>query len=220
MAKEINGRELPLGRQVSGFGELKDDGSTLCGNWLYSGSFTEAGNMMARRGQEDPTGLGLYPNWAWNWPANRRILYNRASADGEGKPWDPTRALRWDGKNWVGDVPDTRPTRRPTASAHSSCCPKASPSSLRPTLPRVRSRNTTNPSNRQSRMRLHPKVSGNPLAKIFHSDLDPLGTSKDFPYVGTHLSPDRALPLLDQTRQVELGIAATFLCRDAGSAGS
>src|SRR5207247_10660126 len=87
VAKEINGREIASGRQLSGFGELKDDGSTLCGNWLYSGSFTEAGNMMARRGQEDPTGLGFYPTWPWHCPANRRALYDRASADADVRPW-------------------------------------------------------------------------------------------------------------------------------------
>jgi formate dehydrogenase major subunit len=113
VSREINGRDA-AGRQLPGFGALLDDGSTLCGNWLYSGSFTEAGNMMARRSQEDPTGLGLYPNWAWNWPANRRILYNRASADADGKPWDVSRApLRWTGTQWVGDVPDTRADAAP-----------------------------------------------------------------------------------------------------------
>lgn len=64
---------------------------------------------MARRGKEDPTGLGLYPNWAWCWPVNRRILYNRASVDPQGNPWDPKRAvIKWDAANkkWVGDVPD------------------------------------------------------------------------------------------------------------------
>ena len=60
--------------------------------------------MMARRGQEDPTGLGFFPNWAWNWPANRRVLYNRASTDAVGKPWDASRSgIRWDGKSWLGE---------------------------------------------------------------------------------------------------------------------
>ena len=60
LAREINGQEVDSGRQLPGYGALKDDGSTRCGNWLYAGSYTEAGNQMARRGQEDPTGLGLY----------------------------------------------------------------------------------------------------------------------------------------------------------------
>jgi formate dehydrogenase major subunit len=65
--------------------------------------------MMARRGKDDPTGLGLYPGWAWTWPVNRRIIYNRASVDPQGQPWDPNRPLlQWDAekKAWVGDVPD------------------------------------------------------------------------------------------------------------------
>jgi formate dehydrogenase major subunit len=107
VAQEINGRDLTSDRQVSGFGELRDDGATRCGNWLYAGSYTEAGNMMARHGQSDPTGLGIYPQWSWSWPANRRILYNRAALDANGKPWDPTRApVSWDGQRWTGDVPD------------------------------------------------------------------------------------------------------------------
>lgn len=51
--------------------------------------------------------IGLYPNWSWCWPVNRRILYNRASVDLNGKPFNPAKAvIAWDGKNWVGDVPD------------------------------------------------------------------------------------------------------------------
>ncbi len=122
IAKEMNGyftkdvNEHPVdkksykkGQQVPTFVFLLDDGSTACGNWVYSGSFTDAGNMMARRGKEDPTGLGLFPNWAWSWPVNRRIVYNRASVDPQGNPWDPSRAvIKWDAvnKKWVGDVPD------------------------------------------------------------------------------------------------------------------
>ena len=99
-------RRFRSGRQVPGFGALKDDGSTLCGNWLYSGSVTEDGNQIARQGQEDPTGLGLFAKWAWSWPANRRVLYNRASADASGKPWDESRAaIRWKDGRWTGDVP-------------------------------------------------------------------------------------------------------------------
>ena len=65
--------------------------------------------MAARRKKTDPTGLGLYPEWAWAWPVNRRIIYNRASVDLEGNPRDPKRPLlKWDvaGKKWTGDVPD------------------------------------------------------------------------------------------------------------------
>jgi formate dehydrogenase major subunit len=122
VAKELNGRAIAditdpktnttikAGQQVPGFAWLKDDGTTLCGNWIYSGSWTEAGAMIQRRGTEDPSGLGIYPNWAWSWPANRRVLYNRASCDVDGKPWDPSRRqIWWDEakQSWVGnDVPD------------------------------------------------------------------------------------------------------------------
>jgi formate dehydrogenase major subunit len=120
LAKEINGRALAditdptgvaikAGQQLPGFAALKDDGTTLCGNWLYSGSWTEAGAMIKRRA-EDPSGQGIYPNWAWSWPANRRVLYNRASCDPAGKPWDAERRQVWWNEaagKWVGnDVPD------------------------------------------------------------------------------------------------------------------
>jgi formate dehydrogenase major subunit len=136
VAKEINGYYLEdiydkkvdppkligkKGQLVTNFVTLQADGTTSCGNWLYSGSYTQKDdkviNMMARRGKEDPTGIGLYPNWAWAWPVNRRIIYNRASVDQNGNPWDPKRAvIKWNptkenpatGKPgvWEGDIPD------------------------------------------------------------------------------------------------------------------
>ena len=129
VAKELNGRaladlkdnttgqEIKAGQQLPGFAWLRDDGSTLCGNWLYSGSWTEAGSQIQRRGTDDPSGLGIYPNWAWSWPANRRVLYNRASCDASGQPWDPERKqVWWDEmqKKWVGnDVPDFKVDSNP-----------------------------------------------------------------------------------------------------------
>jgi formate dehydrogenase major subunit len=115
--KDATGQSISAGQQVPGFGWLKDDGTTLCGNWLYSGSWTEAGNQMARRGTDDPSGLGVYPEWAWSWPANRRVQYNRASCDLSGKPWDPDRPQIWWNEaagRWVGnDVPDFDASSRP-----------------------------------------------------------------------------------------------------------
>lgn len=184
VAKEINGREIASARQVSSFGELKDDGSTLCGNWLYSGCFTEAGNMMARRGQEDPTGLGFFPGWSWNWPANRRVLYNRASADREGKPWDPTRSgIRWDGKKWVGDVPDTKADAPPDNFGAFIMLREGVAKLFAPDFAEGPFPEHYEPAESPVENALHPRVSSNPLAKIFQSDLDPLGTSKEYPYV-------------------------------------
>ncbi len=129
VAKEINGKALAditdpklnqtikAGQQLPSFAWLKDDGTTSCGNWIYSGSWTEAGPQLARRGTEDPSDLGIYPNWAWSWPVNRRVLYNRASCDPEGKPWDPDRSQIWwneAAQKWVGnDVPDFKPDSNP-----------------------------------------------------------------------------------------------------------
>ncbi|GAV24938.1 formate dehydrogenase-N subunit alpha [Carboxydothermus islandicus] len=117
VAREINGIDLTTGKQVENFLKLADDGSTLCGNWIYSGFYPEAGNLAQRREQDDPSGLGLYPKWTYAWPLNRRILYNRASADPTGKPWHPDKAVIWwdeNQKKWVGhDVPDFKPTIGP-----------------------------------------------------------------------------------------------------------
>ena len=117
LAKEINGSDLSTGSLLSSFGQLKDDGTTASGNWLYSGSYTEEGNQMARRGTADPTDLGMHHDWAWSWPLNRRVLYNRASADAKGKPWDEQRSgIAWNGQRWMGDVPDYGPTTPPDAA--------------------------------------------------------------------------------------------------------
>ncbi len=185
VAREINGRDA-LGKQIAGFGALADDGSTACGNWIYAGSFTEAGNMMARRGQDDPTGLGLYPDYAWNWPANRRILYNRASADAAGKPWDAARApLRWNGSAWTGDVPDTRADAAPDAFGAFIMLPEGVAKLFAADFVEGPFPEHYEPVESPIENALHPKVSSNPLAKVFHTDLDPLGSPKDFPYIGT-----------------------------------
>jgi formate dehydrogenase-N alpha subunit len=108
VAKEINGYDLTTGKLMSSFANLKADGTTTSGCWIYTASYTEDGNMATRR---DPTpdtyNVGLYPKWAWCWPVNRRIIYNRASVDLNGEPWDKERPAIWwkDGK-WTGDVPD------------------------------------------------------------------------------------------------------------------
>jgi formate dehydrogenase-N alpha subunit len=112
------------GDMVANFTKLRDDGSTACGNWIYSGYWVPAddgdGNMVTackRRGQKDPGGLGMNPYWAFSWPVNRRIIYNRCSADSKGKPWSEDKALIWwdeeQGK-WTGwDVPDFAATKAP-----------------------------------------------------------------------------------------------------------
>jgi len=114
---EKTGQVIKAGQQLPGFAWLKDDGSTMCGNWIYSGMWTEAGSQVQRRGTDDPSGLGIYPNWAWSWPANRRVLYNRASCDPGGKPWDPERKQIWWNEaqqSWTGnDVPDFKPDSNP-----------------------------------------------------------------------------------------------------------
>jgi formate dehydrogenase-N alpha subunit len=112
------------GEMVANFTKLTDDGSTACGNWIYSGYWVPAddgdGNMVTaskRRGQKDPGDLGMFPYWGFSWPVNRRIIYNRCSADSKGNPWSEDKALIWwdaaEGA-WTGyDVPDFSKTKGP-----------------------------------------------------------------------------------------------------------
>jgi formate dehydrogenase major subunit len=105
---EMHGFTWPDKKPVKNFTKLADDGSTACGNWIYSGIFDGYKNLSKRYDRSDPSGLGVYPNWAWCWPVNRRVLYNRCSSDPKGRPWSKEKAyIWWDGKKWItNDVPD------------------------------------------------------------------------------------------------------------------
>ncbi len=179
---------LEQGKQVAGFGVLRDDGTTACGCWIYSGCFTEQGNMMARRDNRDPDDTGAHSNWAFSWPANRRILYNRASADLDGKPWDPSRKLiEWDGTKWAGyDVPDIAPTAKPQDVGPFIMNPEG--------VSRLFARGMM----RDGPFPVHyepfeapianviaPKIRGNPVARVFRNDMEQFGDADEFPYAAT-----------------------------------
>ncbi len=114
---EINGFRVEDGAPVSGFRDLAADGSTACGCWIYSGSYAAGENHPARRKPADEQSW-VAPEWGWAWPANRRILYNRASADPDGRPWsERKRYVWWDetAGSWTGhDVPDFPVDRPPS----------------------------------------------------------------------------------------------------------
>ena len=113
---EVNGWRLPDRTPLDTPNDLRADGSTACGCWIYCGVYAGGANQADRRrpGREQSW---VAPGWGWAWPANRRILYNRASADPDGRPWSARKAYVWwdgDAGRWTGhDVPDFPPDKPP-----------------------------------------------------------------------------------------------------------
>jgi formate dehydrogenase major subunit len=195
VAKELNGRAvtdftdtatqqaIKAGQQLAGYAFLRDDGSTSSGNWIWCGSWTEAGSLAQRRGTDDPSGLGIYPNWGWSWPMNRRVLYNRASCDLNGKPWDADRRQVWwneDQKRWVGnDVPDFKVDSAPKD--------RMGPFIMNPEgvgrlfVPLAGMADGPFPEHYEPfespiANPLHPRQQNNPVAKRYTTDMDKYGT--------------------------------------------
>jgi formate dehydrogenase major subunit len=203
LAREFNGKalaDLPdpkdktktlakAGEQLATFAHLQDDGTTSCGCWIFCGSWPQTGNAMARRDASDPSGLGITPQWGWSWPANRRVLYNRASCDPSGKPWDAKRKLVWwAGDKWAGnDVPDFKADSppedgmspfimNPEGVARLFALDKMAEGPFPEHYEPVESP-AMNP--------FHPKVGPNPAARIFKGDREWMGKAEEFPYAAT-----------------------------------
>jgi len=198
--KEINGKALAdikdpkdptktirtAGQQLENFGQLQDDGSTMCGNWLHLGVYTEAGNLAQRRSNADPTGLGMFHNWAFAWPANRRVMYNRASADAQGKPWDLERpGIWWNGEKWIGDVPDMKPDAPPGTYGAFVMLPEGVGRLFAATLNDGPFPEHYEAVEAPADNLLHPKVGSNPVAKKIVSDKDVLADREKYPVVCT-----------------------------------
>ncbi len=208
VAREVNGKALAdvpdpkdktktlvkEGEQLATFAHLQADGSTSAGCWIYTGSWTQNGNQMARRDATDPTGLGTSPGWAWSWPANRRILYNRASADPAGKAWDAKRKyMFWNGKKWAGpDVPDIKPDAAPADGmspfimnaegvgklfALGGMAEGPFPEHYEP-FETPLAANPLSPKGGK-------KTLSNPAARLYKGDKEKLGEAKEFPFVAT-----------------------------------
>jgi formate dehydrogenase major subunit len=248
LAKEYSGKALSdvvdpkdatkvlrkAGEQLAGFGELRDDGSTASGCWIFCGSWGPTGNLMARRDNSDPTGIGQTLNWAWSWPANRRVLYNRASCDTSGKPLNPQRTLvKWNGKQWIGaDTPDFKLDEDPATGmgpfimnaegvarffGRSYLAEGPFPEHYEP----FESPLGYNPLSRNE-----PRATSNPAARIFKADREALGTAAQFPHVATtyrltehfhYWTKHVRLNAITQPEQfVEIG---TALAKDLGIAG-
>ena len=190
--KDATGQVVKAGQQLPGFAWLKDDGTTSCGNWIYSGSWTEAGPQLARRGTEDPSGLGIYPNWAWSWPANRRVMYNRASCDPSGKPWDPERPqVAWNEatQRWAGnDVPDFKVDSHPKDHMGPFIMnPEGIGRLFAPIGVLVDGPFPEHyePIESPTKNLFHPDQSNNPLVKKFKTPYDKFGTAEDYSIVCT-----------------------------------
>jgi len=181
------------GEQLAGFAELRDDGSTQSGCWIFCGAWGPTGNLMARRDNSDPTGIGQTLNWAWAWPANRRVLYNRASCDPAGKPYNPKRKLiAWNGSAWGGaDVADFKADENPGSGM--------GPFIMNPEgVARFFARNNMNegpfpehyepfetPLGYNPLNPHQPQATNNPAARVFPDDREAFGKAAQFPHVAT-----------------------------------
>ncbi|WP_273392218.1 formate dehydrogenase-N subunit alpha [Actinobacillus porcinus] len=190
---DANGQILAKkGELLNNFGLLRDDGTTACSCWIYAGQWTEQGNMMDRRDNSDPSGLGNTLGWAFAWPMNRRVLYNRASADLSGKPWDPKRQLiKWNGKNWnyidIADFGTAPPNSDVSPFIMQNdglgglfCLNRLNDGPFPEHYEPLETPIGTNP--------LHPNVVSNPIARVLENDKPTFGSVEEFPYVGTTYS--------------------------------
>jgi len=176
------------GQQLARFLDTRADGSTLSGNWLYVGMYTDAGNLTQRRSSADPSGLGRYPDWAVSWPANRRILYNRCSADGQGRPWDAARTgIAWNGQRWIGDSPDYTVDSAPDAGLGAFIMLPEGVARLFVPGQFVEGPWSEHyePAESPVPNPLHPAQSFNPAAQLFTTEFDKLGKSDEYPIVCT-----------------------------------
>jgi len=209
--REMNGAKLETGEMVGGIGELQADGSTSSGVWIYAGVFKGGKNLSKRRdAKSDPSGLGLYPGFAWTWPGNMKILYNRASCDEKGRPWaNSARIVWWDAeqKKWMGhdtpdvpvatDGPDTPNGQRAfrmngEGVGRLFAAPYKDPGAKPEDPPRDSSYvpkdgpfpEMYEPVESPTVNALHPAVQTNPCLKYPRVKAkQPIGTAKDFPYV-------------------------------------
>ncbi|CAG9167193.1 Formate dehydrogenase-O major subunit [Cupriavidus pampae] len=206
LAKEYSGRAITdlvdpkdstkvirkAGEQLDSFGQLQADGSTSSGCWIFCGAWTQAGNQMAKRDSSDPTGIGQTLNWAWAWPANRRVLYNRASCDVSGKPFNPDRKLiAWNGKSWTGfDTPDYKLDEDP---AHGMGPFIMQPEGVARFFARANMVEGPFPEhyepfeNPLGRNLLHKsqQAVSNPAARVFKGDWEQFGKADAFPHMAT-----------------------------------
>ncbi len=201
LLRELNGKALvdlkdadgkvvrAAGQQLASFGEMRDDGTTDGSMWIYTGVYGPSGNFSMRRENTDPSGLGVFGNWGFSWPANRRIQYNRASADPQGKPWSEAKKyMYWNGERWTGpDVPDYVPTIPPERATGPFIMNPEGVSRLwvRGLMADGPFPAHYEPFESPVPNPVFPKVRGNPAARVFKGDMEVFGDAKEFPIVAT-----------------------------------
>jgi formate dehydrogenase major subunit len=210
VVQDVHGSELSAGAPLRKVGDLRADGSTSSGTWIYAGIFAGGQNLSKRRDASDPGGLGLYPNFGWTWPNNMRVLYNRASCDRHGKPYPGSKPIVWwdeAKQHWTGyDVPDVPSltdgpdTPNGQRSFHMNAEGVArlfaavyrDPDPKDPHLPRDTSYvpkdgplpEMYEPVESPVENLLHPRVRHNPILKYPRVGIyQPIGSVKDFPYI-------------------------------------
>jgi len=207
--QEMSGTGLG-GRPLSAYAELRSDGSTSCGVWIYCGSFADGINQTARRVPHTAQSW-VAPQWGWAWPANRRILYNRASADPEGRPWSERRRYVWwdaETQQWTGeDTPDFTRTMPPDHHPSGDATAEEALLGTDPfvMLPDGKARlyvpdglvdgpfpTHYEPAETLFANPLHPRHTSNPARQVVAHPLDPFNHPRDhpdnsdvFPYVAT-----------------------------------
>lgn len=188
VALEINGYETGSLKPLENFTKLADDGSTACGCWIYSGYYNDLEVPPTKRRIREQKGIGIHAEWAFAWPLNRRILYNRCASDPAGKPWNPkTPLIYWEGGEWqLNDVPDfawkdTPPEK--TAQSPFIMLPELQARLFSPGMADGPFPEHYEPAESPVRNALSPQQN-NP-AITWWQGLGELASKEEFPYIGT-----------------------------------
>ena len=188
VAMEINGYYVADGKQITGFADFvnTEPGDVAAGSWIYAGFYQDAENPNCKRRIKETEGIGSNLEYSWAWPMNRRIVYNRASCDAEGNPWNPDiPVLQWDGSEWkLNDVPDFNASVPPEDTASKGFIMTAelqsrlfAPGMVEGPFPEFYEPWESVTSNKMS------SVQFNPCSQVWYPE--DRGSAADYPYIAT-----------------------------------